>query len=151
MKCLLGDKPELLGSIIATAVAVLALLISKVLQKEMKLSEKIFHAETVNPITKQSGGKTTADIPQAEGTGKAEDVQSMTGNNAVSSTKKENTENKGSLLSQLQDKYSTFDITEGTFSKNQISSQSKGFQGVMIRLALHIWQKQKTMKKLQKN
>ena len=62
-------------------------------------------------------------------------TQSMTGNNAASSTKKEDTENKGSLLSQLQDKYSTFGITEGTFSKNQISSQSKGFQGVMISSA----------------
>lgn len=65
---LFGDKPELLGSIIATAVAVLALLISKVRQKAMKLPEKIFHAETVNPIKKQSGGKTTAGIPQAEET-----------------------------------------------------------------------------------
>lgn len=55
---LFGDKPELLGSIIATAVAVLALLISKVLQKAMKLPE----------IKKQSGGKTTAGIPQAEET-----------------------------------------------------------------------------------
>ena len=36
------------------------------------------------------------------------------------------------LLSQLQDKYSNFDITAGTFSKNQISSSNKGFQGVMI-------------------
>lgn len=62
-------------------------------------------------------------------------VQSMTGNNEASSTKKEDTENKSSLLSQLQDKYSTFGITEGTFSKNQISSQSKGFQGVMISSA----------------
>lgn len=49
--------------------------------------------------------------------------------------KKTNTENKGSLLSQLQDKYSNFDITAGTFSKNQISSSSKGFQGVMVNSA----------------
>lgn len=62
-------------------------------------------------------------------------AQSMAGNNAVSSAKKEDTENKSSLLSQLQDKYSTFGITEGTFSKNRISSQSKDFQGVMISSA----------------
>lgn len=49
--------------------------------------------------------------------------------------KKTDTENKSSLLSQLQDKYSNFDITAGTFSKSQISSSSKGFQGVMISSA----------------
>ncbi|MDE7332009.1 MAG: hypothetical protein K2O16_07155 [Lachnospiraceae bacterium] len=49
--------------------------------------------------------------------------------------KKTDTENKGSLLSQLQDKYSNFDITAGTFSKNQVSSSSKGFQGVMVSSA----------------
>lgn len=42
---------------------------------------------------------------------------------------------KGNLLNQLQDKYSDFDITAGTFSKNKISSQSKGFQGVTINPA----------------
>lgn len=49
--------------------------------------------------------------------------------------KKGDTENKGSLLNQLQDKYSNFDITAGTFSKSQVSSSSKGFQGVMISSA----------------
>ena len=49
--------------------------------------------------------------------------------------KKGDTENKGSLLNQLQDKYSNFDITAGTFSKGQVSSSSKGFQGVMISSA----------------
>ncbi len=49
--------------------------------------------------------------------------------------KKGDTENKGSLLNQLQDKYSNFDITAGTFSKSQVSSLSKGFQGVMISSA----------------
>lgn len=49
--------------------------------------------------------------------------------------KKTDTDNKGSLLSQLQDKYTNFDITVGTFSKNQISSSSKGFQGVMVNSA----------------
>jgi hypothetical protein len=48
--------------------------------------------------------------------------------------KKTDAENTSSLLSQLQDKYSNFDITAGTFSKNQVSS-SKGFQGVMISSA----------------
>lgn len=49
--------------------------------------------------------------------------------------KKTDTEKKGSLLGRLQDKYSNFDITAGTFSNNQISSKSKGFQGVMINPA----------------
>ena len=49
--------------------------------------------------------------------------------------KKADTENKSSLLNQLQDKYSNFDITTGTFSKSQVSSSSKGFQGVMISSA----------------
>lgn len=49
--------------------------------------------------------------------------------------KKTDTENKGDLLNQLQDKYSNFDITAGTFSKNQVSSSSKGFQGVMVSSA----------------
>lgn len=42
------------------------------------------------------------------------------------------TENKSSLLGQLQDKYSNFDIRAGAFSKNQVSSSSRGFQGVMV-------------------
>ena len=49
--------------------------------------------------------------------------------------KKGDTENKGGLLNQLQDKYSNFDIMAGTFSKGQVSSSSKGFQGVMISSA----------------
>ncbi|GFI16080.1 hypothetical protein IMSAGC009_01241 [Lachnospiraceae bacterium] len=49
--------------------------------------------------------------------------------------KKGDTENKGGLLNQLQDKYSNFDITAGTFSKGQVSSSSKGFQGVMVSSA----------------
>ncbi len=49
--------------------------------------------------------------------------------------KRADTENKSSLLDQLQDKYSSFDITAGTFSKSQVSSSSRGFQGVMISSA----------------
>ncbi len=49
--------------------------------------------------------------------------------------KRADTENKSSLLGQLQDKYSNFDITAGTFSKSQVSSSSRGFQGVMISSA----------------
>lgn len=45
------------------------------------------------------------------------------------------TGNKSSLLRQLQEKYSDFNISAGTFSQNQISSQSKGFQGVTISSA----------------
>lgn len=49
--------------------------------------------------------------------------------------KRADTENKSSLLGQLQDKYSNFDITAGTFSKKKVSSSSRGFQGVMISSA----------------
>ncbi len=49
--------------------------------------------------------------------------------------KRADTENKSGLLDQLQDKYSSFDITAGTFSKSQVSSSSRGFQGVMISSA----------------
>ncbi len=49
--------------------------------------------------------------------------------------KRADTENKSSLLGQLQDKYSNFDIMAGTFSKSQVSSSSRGFQGVMISSA----------------
>ncbi len=45
---------------------------------------------------------------------------------------KADTGREDGLLSQLQKKYSGFDITAGTFSRNQISSQSRGFQGVII-------------------
>lgn len=51
------------------------------------------------------------------------------------SQKKEDAAKKNSYLSQLQDKYSNFDITAGTFSKGQISSKNKGFQGVMVSSA----------------
>lgn len=53
----------------------------------------------------------------------------------TSAEKKIGTENKSSLLNSLQDKYSNFSITGGTFSQNQVSSQSKGFQGVTISSA----------------
>lgn len=49
--------------------------------------------------------------------------------------KRADTENKSSLFGQLQDKYSNFDITAGTFSKKQVSSSGRGFQGVMISSA----------------
>lgn len=39
---------------------------------------------------------------------------------------------KGSLLRQLQNKYSDFNITAGTFSQKQILSQGRGFKGVTI-------------------
>lgn len=50
-------------------------------------------------------------------------------------TKETSNAKKGSYLNQLQDKYSDFDITAGTFSKGQISSKNKGFQGVMVSSA----------------
>lgn len=58
-----GSKPELFSSIITSAIAVLALLISKVLQKAMELSEKIFHTEP-NPILVMQPNETEP-IPEA--------------------------------------------------------------------------------------
>lgn len=55
-----------------------------------------------------------------------------TGVEAQTAARKTATAKKGSLLNQLQKKYSDFDITEGSFSQNQISSQGRGFKGVMI-------------------
>lgn len=63
---LFGNKPELFGSIITTAIAVLALLISKVLNKAMELSERFLNAKTVQPIAEPSGGETTANALLAE-------------------------------------------------------------------------------------
>ncbi len=51
-------------------------------------------------------------------------------NNEVNQSKEEK-----SVLEQMQSKYSGFNITIGTFSKNQILSQGNGFQGVMISSA----------------
>lgn len=42
---------------------------------------------------------------------------------------------KTSVLEQMQDKYSGFEVTAGSFSQSQISSRSKGFQGVMVSSA----------------
>lgn len=42
---------------------------------------------------------------------------------------------KTSVLEQMKDKYSDFEVTVGTFSQSQISSKNKGFQGVMISSA----------------
>ena len=51
---LFGNKPERLGSFIMTAVAALALVVSKVLQKARELSARLFETETPQlPITKQ--------------------------------------------------------------------------------------------------
>ncbi len=44
-----GSKPERLGTILMSAVAVLAMLISKVLQKARELSAKLFDAEQIQP------------------------------------------------------------------------------------------------------
>lgn len=40
-----------------------------------------------------------------------------------------------SVLDQMQEKYSSIEITSGTFSQSQISTKNKGFQGVMISSA----------------
>lgn len=46
---LFGSQPERLGSILMSAVAVLAMLISKVLQKARELSAKLFDTEQIQP------------------------------------------------------------------------------------------------------
>lgn len=67
-----------------------------------------------------------------------DDVKAGLKNGTISSersgsvAKKDSIENKNGLLNSLQEKYSSFNITAGFFSKNQISSQGKGFQGVII-------------------
>ena len=51
---LFGNKPERMGSIIMTAVAALALVVSKVLQKARELSARLFDTETIQPpLSKQ--------------------------------------------------------------------------------------------------
>ena len=50
---LFGNKPERMGSIIMTAVAALALVVSKVLQKARELSARLFDTETVQPPLSQ--------------------------------------------------------------------------------------------------
>ena len=50
-------------------------------------------------------------------------------------SEQEKKSSKKSYLERLQDKYSGFDISKGTFSQNQISSAQKGFKGVQISSA----------------
>ena len=69
-----GSQPERLGSIIMTAVTVLALLISKVLDKARELSAKLFGKETEQTVTEPSGGKTTQIIPQTDKPQKQEKI-----------------------------------------------------------------------------
>lgn len=61
-----GSQPERLGSIIMTAVTVLALLISKVLDKARELSAKFFEKELLQPIAEPSEGRMTEIIPQTD-------------------------------------------------------------------------------------
>ena len=44
-----GSRPEQFGTILMSAVAVLAMLISKVLQKAMELSAKLYDIEEIQP------------------------------------------------------------------------------------------------------
>ena len=60
---------------------------------------------------------------------------SISSEGTSSAAKKDSVESKNSLLNSLQEKYSSINITAGFFSKNQISSQGKGFQGVIINPA----------------
>ncbi len=63
---LFGSQPERFGTILMSAVAVLAMLISKVLQKARELSAKFFEKEVVQTISEPSGGRTTPIIPQTD-------------------------------------------------------------------------------------
>ena len=63
-----GSQPERLESIIMTAVMVLALLISKVLDKARELSAKLFEKESLQLIAKPSEERTTQIIPQTDKT-----------------------------------------------------------------------------------
>ena len=71
---ILGSQPERLGSIIITAVTVLALLISKVLDKARELSSKLFEKESLQPAAKPSEERTTQIIPQTDKTLKQEKI-----------------------------------------------------------------------------
>ena len=65
-----GSQPERLGSIIMTAVTVLALLISKVLDTARELSVKFFEKEVVQTVTEPSEERTPEKIPQMDKTPK---------------------------------------------------------------------------------
>ncbi len=69
-----GSQPERLESIIMTAVMVLALLISKVLDKARELSAKLFEKESLQLIAKPSEERTTQIIPQTDKTPKQEKI-----------------------------------------------------------------------------
>lgn len=47
-------------------------------------------------------------------------------------TRAEEKSRKASVLEQMQEKYAEFDVTAGNFSQNQVSGESKGFQGVTV-------------------
>lgn len=66
------SQPERLESIIMAAVTVLALLISKVLDKARELSAKLFEKEMLQPIAEPNKGKTTQIIPQTDNPPKQE-------------------------------------------------------------------------------
>lgn len=51
---------------------------------------------------------------------------------ADSENKAEEKSKKASVLEQMKDKYSEFDVTAGNFSQNQVSAKSRGFQGVAV-------------------
>ena len=69
-----GSQPERLESIIMTAVTVLALLISKVLDKTRELSAKFFEKESLQLVAKPSEERTTQIIPQTDKTPKQEKI-----------------------------------------------------------------------------
>ena len=76
--------------------------------------------ETKPSVSKEVGALKQADKQDSVSTSKAGSIKKIS---------------KEEYLSELNKKYSDFEIGEGTFSKNQISAQGKGFQGVMINSA----------------
>ena len=76
--------------------------------------------------------ETNPSVSKEVGALKQADKQDSVSTSKAGSTKKIS---KEEYLSELNKKYSDFEISEGTFSKNQISAQGKGFQGVMINSA----------------
>lgn len=84
-----GSQPERLRSIIMTAVTVLALLISKVLDKARELSAKCFEKELLPSIAEPSGGRTTQIIPQTDKTTKSEKIAHKESTANLSAPKRE--------------------------------------------------------------
>lgn len=65
----------------------------------------------------------------------AMEINNVYSNYVSTVTNKEQKPEKTSVLEQMQEKYSEFDIMSGVITQNSISSSTKGFQGVTINPA----------------